>query len=65
MDEIKLLSSFKTIFCDQLSGDNLGNGNMDAFDAGNFLKTGNLNISAVYYMINIVCSNIAICFLAR
>ena len=53
------------IFCDQLSGDNKGNENMDAIEAENFLKTGNLNILAVYYVINIVCSGIAIRFLAR
>ena len=38
---------------------------MDAIEAENFLKTGNLNILAVYYVINIVCSGIAIRFLAR
>ena len=30
---------------------------MDAIDARNFFKTGNLNISAVYYVIDIVCRN--------
>ena len=58
MDEIKF-------FCDQVSGDNIGNESMDAIDARNFFKTGNLNISAVYYVIDIVCRNIAIRFLAR
>ena len=38
---------------------------MDAIEAENFLKTGNLNILAVYYVINSVCSGIAIRFLAR
>ena len=38
---------------------------MDAIEAENFLKNGNLNILAVYYVVNIVCSGIAIPFLAR
>ena len=37
---------------------------MDAIEAENFLKSGNLNILAVYYVINIVCNDIAIRFLA-
>ena len=53
------------IFRDQLRGDNIGNENMDAIEAENFQKPGNLNILAVYYVINIVCSGIVIRFLAR